>query len=78
MRREISAFNSPLIIATRYQQYTIMGLDYDYKVYPKREKLLVALKYLQANCDEKRSGFEINNGRLIRVNRFHNRIEKND
>lgn len=55
-----------------------MGLDYDYKVYLKRERLLEALEYLQDNCDEKRSGFEINNGKLIRVSRFHNRIEKNE
>jgi hypothetical protein len=55
-----------------------MGLDYDYKIYLKKEKILDALEYLLANCDEKRTGFEIDNGKLIKVNRFHNRIEKSE
>lgn len=53
-----------------------MGLDYDYKIYLKREKLLNALEYLQANCDEKRTGFEVEKGQLIKVNRYHDRVEK--
>lgn len=55
-----------------------MGLDYDYKVYLKKEKLLDALEYLLVNCDKERTGFEIDNGKLIRVNRFHNRTEKTE
>jgi len=53
-----------------------MGLDYDYKVYLKKEKLLDALEYLQSNCDKERTGFEINDGKLIKINKFHDRTEK--
>lgn len=49
-----------------------MGLDYDYRIYIKKEKLKEALKFVYEHADKKRVLFEITNDQLYKIDKFAN------
>jgi hypothetical protein len=53
-----------------------MGLDYSYKLYIAKENLIPTMQELHLHADQVRSGFEIIDDELIKIERFHNRTEK--
>lgn len=55
-----------------------MGLDYDYRIYIKRENLKSTLKYVFNKCEKNRSGSDFQQDKLMKVNRFPNRIERTE
>ena len=55
-----------------------MGLDYGYRIYVKRKKLKSTMKYVFSKCDKSRSGIEFLNDKFIKLNRFHDRVERSE
>ncbi|MCC9064829.1 hypothetical protein [Flavobacterium piscisymbiosum] len=49
-----------------------MGLDYDYRIYIKKENLKRALKLIYERSDKKRVSFEIINEELYRIHNYAN------
>jgi hypothetical protein len=49
-----------------------MGLDYDYKIYVKRENLKRALKFVYEHSDKARVSFEINGDKLYKIDKYAN------
>ncbi|SFD09564.1 hypothetical protein [Flavobacterium phragmitis] len=47
-----------------------MGLDYDYRIYIKKENLKRALKIIYERSDKERVSFEIINDQLYKVNKY--------
>lgn len=53
-----------------------MGLDYSYKLYIAKQNLISTMQELRLHVDQARSGFEIIDDDLIKIERFRNRTEK--
>ena len=49
-----------------------MGLDYDYRIYIKKEQLKETLKFLHKHADKERVSFEIINDQLYKINEYAN------
>jgi hypothetical protein len=47
-----------------------MGLDYDYKLYIKKENLKRTLQFVHRNSDKDRVSFEINDEQLYKIDKF--------
>lgn len=49
-----------------------MGLDYDYRIYIKKEKLKKALKFVYEHSQKERVSFEIVNDQLYKIDKYAN------
>ncbi|MFH6993584.1 hypothetical protein [Flavobacterium sp. FlaQc-48] len=49
-----------------------MGLDYDYRIYIKKENLKRALQFVHEHSDRKRVSFEITNDQLYKIDEYAN------
>jgi hypothetical protein len=49
-----------------------MGLDYDYRIYIKKERLNRALQFIYEHSEKERASFEIINNQLHKIDRYAN------
>lgn len=49
-----------------------MGLDYDYRIYIKKERLKRALQFIYEHSEKERASFEIINNQLYKIDRYAN------